>query len=260
MGNSLWKPVNWIFFDLDDTIWNFSANSAISLRKLYDISPILRKLFNSVEEFIEIYHHHNAILWDLYSQGKVTTSQLKLERWRRTLATRQFEVLTAVCEELETTYLNILAQQHKMIPGVTEMLHRLSKKYILAILSNGFSNTQYKKLRYSGLGEYITRTIVSEEIGINKPDQKIFEYAISETGAMEPFLMVGDHPVSDVLGAMKAGWYAIWYNPQKKTFPFTKDDIIREGANPNHLVANVSDMVSLELEIKKFFKNFQSNL
>lgn len=256
MGNN-WKPVNWIFFDLDDTLWNFSANSAISLRKLYKISPILKKLFPVIDEFIDIYHHHNALMWNLYSQGKVTTSELKLERWRRTLATHQFEVLTAVCEELDHNYLEILAQQQEMIPGVKELLQNLTKKYLIAILSNGFSKTQYKKLHYSDLERYITRTIVSEEIGINKPDSKIFQYAVRETGASSPLLMVGDNPETDVLGAMRAGWYAIWYNPMDKTFPLTNNEIKAQGADPSRLIGIVKDMDDLGKLIEHFFNYFK---
>ena len=247
--------VPWIFFDLDDTIWNFSANSTLSLHKLYEISPILRKLFKDPDEFIDIYHLHNATMWDLYSRGEVTTSQLKIERWRRTLATHQFEVLTAVCEELDRTYLDILAQQQEMIPGMKEMLARLSKKYMLAVLSNGFSKTQYKKLHFSGLERYITRTIVSEETGINKPNPKLFEYAIRETGAKGPYLMVGDHPDTDVLGAMKAGWYAILFNASGRPFPYTPEDLQAMGVNPDLFLGETDNSKDLERKIAEFMAN-----
>ena len=260
MDTPRWHNIPWIFFDLDDTIWNFSANSAISLRKLYEISPILRKLFKSVEEFIDIYHVNNALMWDYYSKGMVTTAQLKLERWRRTLATRQFEVLTAVCEELERNYLDILAEGKEMIPGVREMLERLSKKYMLAILSNGFSKTQYKKLSFSGLDKYITRTIVSEEIGINKPNPELFQYAVNETGAQSPLLMVGDHGETDVYGAMKAGWFAIWVNPEDKPFPISKEIMERDEVDPQLFVASVKNMYELEKVILDFFNQENSSL
>ena len=253
MNTNGWKPVSWIFFDLDDTLWNFTANSARSLKKLYDISPILRKLFKSVDEFVEIYHTHNAIMWQQYSRGLVTSAQLKTERWRRTLATRQFEVLTAVCEELDSNYLEILAEGAEMIPGVVEMLERLTKKYLIAVLSNGFLKTQYRKLHFSGLEKYVTRTIVSDEIGINKPDKRIFDYAVAETGAQPPLLMVGDNAESDIFGAMNAGWYAIWYNPQGKEFPFTSAFLQEKGIDPDLLYANVRDMDSLEKAITAFF-------
>ena len=247
--------INWIFFDLDDTLWNFSANSEVSLRKLYELSPILRKFFKDIEEFIEIYHINNSMMWDLYAKGEVTTHQLKVERWRRTLASKTFEVLTAVCEELDRTYLEILAQGKEKMEGIDSMLERLTKKHLIAVLSNGFSKTQYQKLHYSGLEKYITRTIVSEEIGINKPSRQIFDYAISETGAKMPYLMVGDNGETDVFGAMKAGWYAIWYNPAGKEFPVNKDKMMEIGVDPGLLVADVRNVPEMEKAIDDFFRN-----
>ena len=255
MKSDLQQHIPWIFFDLDDTVWNFSANSAKTLIKLYAISPILRKLFKTVEEFVELYHKNNALMWDLYSKGQVSTKELKIERWRRTLATKQFEVLTAVCEELDTTYLDILAEGTEMIPGVKEMMERLTKFCLIGILSNGFSKTQYKKLHFSGLEKYVTRTIVSEELGINKPDRRIFEYAIRETGARKPYLMVGDHGESDVFGAMRAGWNAIWYNPSAKPFPFSKDELIDQGIDPSLFVGDVRNIEEMEKKIMEFFHN-----
>lgn len=246
--------MNWIFFDLDDTIWNFTENSSKSLEILYARSPILRKLFKSLEEFVEIYHRNNALMWQLYSRGEVTTKELKLERWRRTLATRQFEVLTAVCEELEFNYLEILAQGKEIIPGVYELLQELTKEYLLAVLSNGFTKTQYKKLLFSGLDKFITRIIVSEEIGINKPDSRLFDYAINETGATKPYLMIGDNGETDVFGAMRAGWYAIWYNPLDKQFPFSKEELLAMNVDPSLLFATVKNMYELELELERFSK------
>lgn len=246
--------MKWIFFDLDDTLWNFTANSAVSLRKLYEISPILRKLFKDTEEFIRIYHANNSLMWQLYSEGKVTTRELKLERWRRTLATRQFEVLTAVCEELDTTYLDILAEGKEMIDGVEDLLSSVTKTCLIAVLSNGFTKTQYKKLLFSGLAKYITRTIVSEELGINKPDRRLFDYAVEETGATEPLLMVGDNAETDVFGAMKAGWKAIWYNPSGKDFPVSEEQMKHENVDPNQLIAIVKNMKELKQAIEDFNK------
>lgn len=259
------KRIPWIFFDLDDTLWDFSSNSAFALLELYKISPILRKLFKDLEEFVDIYHQNNSLMWALYSQGKVNTVELKLERWRRTLATRQFEVLTAVCEELDREYLHILAKGPSKIKGSEELLEKLTKKCLVAILSNGFSGTQYEKLQYSGLEKYITRTIVSEEIGINKPDPRFFRYAVEETGALSPFLMVGDNLEADIFGAIGAGWNAIWYNPagkivnssflakaftDPKPYGHVKEELQKRGLDPALLVAIVNNMEEMEETLK----------
>lgn len=250
--------MKWIFFDLDDTLWNFTANSAVSLRKLYEISPILRKLFPEIEEFIEIYHKHNYALWQLYAQGKVTTKGLKHERWRRTLATRQFEVLTAVCEELERNYLDILARGTEMIEGVKEMLEKVTQKSLVGVISNGFTQTQYLKLSSSGLGKYVTRTIVSEEIGINKPDKRLFDYAVEETGATRPLLMVGDNAETDVYGALKAGWHAIWYNSGVADFPFSDEKMRQDGIDPEKYLGRATNMGELWDKLKPWLETNDS--
>lgn len=242
----------WIFFDLDDTIWNFTANSRVALNTLYDISPILRKLFKTVEEFIDIYHSYNSYLWLLYGRGEITTSQLKIERWRRTLATRQFEVLTAVCEELETTYLDILAACEERVEDVDEILSYIAEKAMIGVLSNGFSSTQYKKIRNSGLDRYINRMVVSEELGINKPDKRLFDFAEQATGGLRPFLMVGDNPETDILGAMKAGWYAVWINPSQKDLPFSDDFLKKEDINSSLFLGNVATLKEALAPIDNF--------
>lgn len=252
---SIFKRVPWVFFDLDDTLWNFSANSTFALHKLYEISPILRKLFKNTDEFIDIYHKHNSLLWLLYSRGEVSTNQLKTERWRRTLATRQFEVLTAVCEELDRNYLKILAECQIEVQGAKQLLINLSKKALISILSNGFSSTQYRKLRYSGLGNFINRTIVSEEIGINKPDVRIFNYAIEETGATAPYLMVGDNVETDIVGAMRAGWHAIWINHNNQSFPLTIEDMKIMGIDDKLLLGTVKNLEMAEPLIENFLIN-----
>ena len=237
------KRIPWVFFDLDDTIWNFRVNSDIALRKVYQNSPILRKFFNDPQQFIDIYHEHNSRLWLMYGNGEVSAKELKLERWRRTLATCQFEVLTAVCEELENNYLDILVQCTEEVKSVKKILDEISKYALIGVLSNGFLHTQYQKIKYSGLNRYITRLVVSDEIGINKPDKRLFDYAVDETGATPPFLMVGDNTHTDIIGAMNAGWFAIRINNSGKDDPLSLETLNKNGVDSKLLLA---DVVSLE--------------
>ena len=255
LKQSSFKRIPWIFFDLDDTLWNFSSNSAIALRKLYEISPILRKLFKNLEEFVAIYHAHNGMLWPMYGRGEITAKELKVERWRRTLATRQFEVLTAVCEELERNYLDILTTATELMPGAVSLLMSLRKSSMIGILSNGFLYTQYKKLYNSGLDRFVNRMILSDEIGINKPDSRIFDYAVAETGASFPLLMVGDNAETDILGAMRAGWNAIWINPAGNPFPFSDLFLEKEGINPGLLIGSVTSLDEACPLIGNFIEN-----
>ena len=61
--------------------------------------------------------------------------------------------------------------------------------------------------------------IISDEIGIQKPDAQIFRFAEQETGATpETSVMIGDNPSNDIAGALEAGWRAIYYDIKGKPF------------------------------------------
>ncbi|MBO4380143.1 MAG: HAD family hydrolase, partial [Muribaculaceae bacterium] len=88
---------------------------------------------------------------------------------------------------------------------------------------NGFSGVQERKLKNAGLK--VDVVVLSDEIDINKPDRRLFDYALQKSGATaEESLMVGDNPLTDIAGAIKAGWRSILYKP---TAPASSEGIIR---------------------------------
>lgn len=120
------------------------------------------------------------------------------------------------------------------------MLKELRQKYLIGVLSNGFKGIQYKKLVNSGLDSYIQRVVISEEIGIQKPDARIFRYAETATGASaDSAVMVGDNPANDVGGAIAAGWRAIYYDCKEKPF---------ESSSPLYL-GKVKDLRDIPLRM-----------
>lgn len=210
----------WLFFDLDDTLWDFSANSVLALNFIYESFAIVSDTFSSPEDFIRIYHSQNAPLWQRFALGEVSAEFLKTERWRGTLfPATDPSVAPAICKTIDTAYLDCLANQAATTPGALQWLEDAKNKYLIAVLSNGFADTQYKKLYNSGLWRYVARLIVSDEIKINKPDSRLFKYAVDATGASGTPIMIGDSLANDVTGALKAGWKAVWYNPAGAELP-----------------------------------------
>ena len=204
----------WIFFDLDDTLWDFSSASLKSLRFIYDTEKKVRDLFVDFDSFISCYHDHNAILWDKYSHGEITSDKLKSERWRLTLFPHLLSEETKnEAMKIDSSYLDYLSSLPDIVEGADALLKELSQSNLIGIISNGFAGIQYRKLFSSGLWKHITRCIISEEIGIAKPDKRIFEYAIEETGTSYPPLMIGDNFNTDIIGALRSGWKAVWFCP-----------------------------------------------
>lgn len=81
----------------------------------------------------------------------------------------------------------------------------------LGILTNGSVQAQEAKIASLGLDARVDAVIVSEAIGVKKPDARAFEVVLEalETDA-EDAVYVGDHPVNDIQGALDAGLAAIW--------------------------------------------------
>ena len=130
---------------------------------------------------------------------------------------------------------HVLAGQNRLVPGAVDLLDYLTGKgYPLYILSNGFSEVQSRKLHSGGIDRYFKRLILSDEIGITKPDRRLFDYALQVVGAdAVDTLIVGDNYDADILGAMHAGWRAIYFNRDK--LPVT-------GEQPDYVVTELAEI------------------
>lgn len=218
----------WIFFDLDDTLFDFTTASLISLRRLWDESSEIHTRFDTPEAFIDEYHIHNKLLWQLHESGRITADFLKGERFRLTVAPERFdEDICILSRRLNDRYLWHLGGCNAPVEGAKELLEKLAKKSLIGVLTNGFTEAQYRKLQSTGLDRFIQRMVISDEIGIQKPDSRIFRYAEQATGATpDQVIMIGDNPDNDIQGALNAGWYAILFDCKKKTFSSDSDHFL----------------------------------
>ena len=101
-----------------------------------------------------------------------------------------------------------------LLPGAVETLRELKRRgYILGAVTNGVSSLQNIKLDTAGIRDLFDVVVVSGDIGIYKPDRRIFDEACRRAGVKnEEALFVGDHPVNDIDGALGAGMPAIRMN------------------------------------------------
>ena len=108
-------------------------------------------------------------------------------------------------------FLRLTNEYFSVLPGTPEVVRALAKKYPLTIISNGFKEVQYYKFAHAGLTDCFSHTIISEEVGINKPQPEIFRIALEKNGvAAEEAVMIGDSYSSDIEGAKAAGIDQIW--------------------------------------------------
>jgi len=110
-------------------------------------------------------------------------------------------------------FLELLPSKTKLIPYAIELLDYLSAKYPLTIVSNGFVDVQYKKMRSSNLEHYFDHVVLSEAAKALKPNKRIFEYALQLNNADAPeAIMIGDSFEADIRGAQNAQIDQIFLN------------------------------------------------
>lgn len=203
-----------IFIDLDDTIWDFTANSHVSLEIMYRDLDIAR-IYPDYDAFSSAYYAKNSELWALYHHGKIEKDFLIIERYAHLLRTIGYnDIDNRLAQRMNEYYLDTLALQTQLVPYAIELLDYLTRRgYNLYILSNGFIEVQHKKLQSAGIEDYFERMVLSDEIGINKPDRRLFDYALEITHSQAAdTLMIGDNYDADILGAMQAGWGQIYFD------------------------------------------------
>ena len=205
-----------LFIDLDDTVYDFSAASRESFLETYELLHYER-YFDSFEHYLSLYEPYNLELWRIYGEGKITKEELNKRRYSHPL-----EVVGVHDQALADTFcreaLGRIPTKGHLVPGAIELLEYLRPKYNLYILSNGFKELQSRKMQTAGIDRYFDALILSEDIGVNKPDSRLYEHAMRKT-ASEPqeSLMIGDMFDTDIVGAANFGMDSIYYNPKGKT-------------------------------------------
>jgi len=211
-----------LFFDLDRTLWDYESNARKSLNQIYD-SYHLEEFFSSPEEFYSLYDRINDGLWEDYRQGRISKNLLRNERFSRTLEKKGIKD-EKLAENIGSEYLEITPRMNILFPNTIPLLDYLSEKgYVMNILTNGFLNTQEKKMKNSGIDQYFDKIFSSEEIGINKPRPEIFHWAVSSLHMKKAAcLMIGDDLKVDIEGAVSYGMDGVLFDPQAKSLDNTK--------------------------------------
>lgn len=193
-----------ILFDLDDTLWDCDANVLDSFKEVFKEFN-LENYFNSFEHFYELYQPFNQECWHAYSRGEIDKDTLNHRRFNHPFREVGLNDELFVTHFMET-YFKLVPTKPKLVSGALEVLEYLYPKYPLYIVSNGFTEMQYLKMKSGGIEKYFSGVFLSDEIGVNKPDKRIFEHVLREIH-MSPseVVMVGDNYNTDIIGAMNAG-------------------------------------------------------
>lgn len=95
--------------------------------------------------------------------------------------------------------------------GLLELLDRILALDIRCALVTNGSSAQHRKLAHLNIADRFDAVVVSETLGIKKPDRRIFDHALTALDVpASAAWFVGDHPKNDIGGAVNSGCRAFW--------------------------------------------------
>lgn len=129
----------------------------------------------------------------------------------------------------------------KLYPQVPELLENLQQKYHLGIIANQNAGTE-DRLQQFGIREYFSLIAASGELGIAKPDLRIFEFAVQQAQCQpEEAIMIGDRLDNDIEPAGNLGMRTIWVKQGMGKF----GSVGLLSAKPSYTVENISEILAI---------------
>ena len=201
-----------ILFDLDDTLFSLRGCEAQALRRTLSGAGMQAMM---PADFSQRYAKISSGYWaarDADDDSQYTRDQVIELSWRDFLASLNLDLSRA--PELAKAFWAAFCAANALNPGARETVDSLAEHFRLGMITNGYSDSQRGRLAAAGWRDRFDPLLISEEVGLAKPDARIFEMALErlELGA-EEVMYVGDSLSHDREGCLRAGLRFCHYCP-----------------------------------------------
>lgn len=199
-----------LFFDLDNTILDFSQAERVALSR-----TLAERGVEPTPERIRRYSEINISFWEKLERGELTRDEVIVQRFEAFF--RELGVALSGAEAC-SRYEGLLHEGHWFMPGAEELLRSLQGRHRVFLVSNGLSSVQHARLKSARIEDCFEQLFISEELGCDKPSRLFFDRCFAAIPGFERdrALIVGDSLTSDILGGINAGIKSCWYNPYAK--------------------------------------------
>ena len=227
-----------LVFDVDDTLYEQIVPFENAFRSLFDIDI-------DMEKFYLLSRYYSDVKFEASRNGEMTMDEYHIYRIQE--AAKDLGVFLTNEQALNMQKEYKKNQQKLKMSDITVSILELAKKnnVKLGVITNGPSEYQWAKVDALGVEKWIPREniIVSGDLGINKPDKRIFEVMQEKLQlGVESLYYIGDSLENDIVGANNAGWKSIWINRYNKEYPLGTE-IYKEVQNNYELFEIIKEII-----------------
>lgn len=185
--------------DADQTLLDFNAGEKIAISATFAHFG-----YPVTEENVAIYHRVNQAQWKKLERGETTQERLRVDRCADFLReTGLAGDAQAMCDE----FIRNLGAQHILINGAEAFCKAVAARMPIILVTNGISAIQRQRYAECALRPYLSGMVVSEEVGVSKPDPRMIYAALELAGGVSPqdAMFIGDSVTADIPCANRAG-------------------------------------------------------
>jgi putative hydrolase of the HAD superfamily len=202
-----------VLFDGDQTLWDLHKVMAVALAAVLDELRLARPgaradaltVADLQSDRAEVARECAGIEFNM---GRLRTLGFArvLQRLRDEGAPGDESDEHALAARLSSSYLAHRDRDPALFADTLPCLAALRTDYRLGLVSNGSRSPDVV-----GLAGYFKAVVFSQDHNVAKPDRGIFAIVEQLLGIPpDSAVLVGDHPLNDVVGAKRSGWRAVW--------------------------------------------------
>jgi YjjG family noncanonical pyrimidine nucleotidase len=229
---------SWLIFDADGTLFDFHRGETVALQSTSE-----KHGFSYSSHLHDVYAAISAELWGRFERGEMPLEQLRVMRFECLFTDLGIDVDP---ELFNDDFMAILGRQTQLLNGAEDVVRDLSSRFRLLLATNGIAVVQRARFSRSSIRRYFEDVVISDEIGVAKPQPAYMDEAFSRMGdpPKSEVLMIGDSLSSDIAAGANYGVETCWFNPHRLPLDgspqptFTIEDLseinaIVSGGHPN---------------------------
>jgi len=245
------SPIKLIGFDLDDCLFDSTGlsdrarikgiDAMINMGLKIDKKKAIRMLNEIVNEYgSNSSKHYNHLLRRLNQMEENIEFISYNDRYKY--------IAAAVMAYHEEKVNSIV-----LYDDVENTLNKLKELSIkTAIITDGIPIKQYEKILRLNIDKLIDLVVISDEIGIKKPNPELFSYCLKKFKVKgKETIYVGDRIDKDIVPANLNNIYSVYLHRGGKYDNYKPNLKVQENNKPNYEISNLNNIFKIIDEINK---------
>jgi len=244
-------PIKLVGFDLDDCLFDSTGLSQRARIKGIDAMLSIglkierQKALILIQEIVDEYGSNSSKHYDYFIR------RLNLYENYAISFNEQVRYITAAV----MAYHGQKIKHIKLYGDVLKSLEKLKKSSIkTAIITDGIPIKQYEKILRLGIDDLIDLVVISDEIGIRKPNPELFSYCLKKFKVKgHETIYVGDNIYKDIIPANFNKIHSVYIHRGGKYDTHITGETISEENKPDHEISRLDELFKIINDINKKF-------